>query len=65
MASDEQNVRGPEGVARLLYRVIRTANPRLRYTVGPPVQRAAVGLKRLRPNALLQYGLRLYYGLHT
>ena len=64
-ASDEQNGPGPEGVARLLYRIVNsTSNPRLRYTVGPALQRAAVWLKRLMPNAVLEYGMRQYYGLH-
>ena len=63
MATDEQNGPGPEGVARLLHRIINTHNPRLRYTTGPAVQRAAVWMKRLLPNAALEYGLRKYYGL--
>jgi NAD(P)-dependent dehydrogenase (short-subunit alcohol dehydrogenase family) len=62
-ASDEQNGPGPEGVTRLLGRILNTPNPRLRYTVGPPAQRAAVWMKRLLPNAVLEYGMRKYYGL--
>jgi NAD(P)-dependent dehydrogenase (short-subunit alcohol dehydrogenase family) len=63
MAEDEQSGPGPEGVARLLYKVVSTANPRLRYTVGPQVQRVAAWLKRLLPNALLEHGMRWYYGI--
>ena len=63
MVKDEQNGPGPEGVARRLHRIVNTKNPRLRYTTGPAVQRAAVWLKRLLPNAALEYGMRKYYGL--
>ena len=63
MVSDEQNGPGPEGVARLLYSIVNTPNPRLRYTVGPSVQRAAVWLRSLLPNSLLEYGMRRYYGI--
>jgi NAD(P)-dependent dehydrogenase (short-subunit alcohol dehydrogenase family) len=61
MAADERNGPGPEGVARLLLRIVNTPVPRLRYTVGPPLQRAAVWLKRLLPYAALEYGMRRYY----
>ena len=62
-ATDEQNGPGPEIVAQLVRRVVNTRNPRLRYTVGAPVQRLAVWMKRLLPNALMEYGIRKYYGL--
>jgi len=62
-ATDEQNGPGPEIVAQLVNRVVNTRNPRLRYTVGPPVQRMAVWMKRLLPNAAMEYGMRKYYGL--
>ena len=62
-AHDEQSGRGPEQVARLLYRIINKRNPRLRYTIGPAAQRAAVLLKRLAPNSILEYSMRTYYGL--
>jgi NAD(P)-dependent dehydrogenase (short-subunit alcohol dehydrogenase family) len=64
-ADDEQHGPGPEGVARLLWRIVNTPNPRLRYTVGPPNQRAAVFMKRLLPYAVLEYGMRRYYGLDS
>ncbi len=63
MAHDEQNGPAPEGVARLLHRIIRTPNPRLRYTIGPIAQRAAVFMKRLLPYAVTEYGMRAYYKL--
>ena len=62
MASDEQGGPRPEGVARLVYRVMRKSNPRLRYTVGPATQRAAVWLKRLMPFAVVERAMRAYYG---
>jgi NAD(P)-dependent dehydrogenase (short-subunit alcohol dehydrogenase family) len=62
-AHDEQSGPGPEQVARLLYRIVNRRNPRLRYTIGPVAQRAAVWLKRLAPNSILEYGLRTYYRL--
>ena len=63
MAHDEQSGPGPEQIARLLYRIVSHPNPRLRYTVGPGVQRAAVWLKRLTPHSVLEYSMRTYYGL--
>jgi NAD(P)-dependent dehydrogenase (short-subunit alcohol dehydrogenase family) len=62
-AHDEQSGPGPERIARLLYRIVNQRNPRLRYTVGPIPQRAAVWLKRLAPNSLVEYGIRSYYNL--
>jgi NAD(P)-dependent dehydrogenase (short-subunit alcohol dehydrogenase family) len=62
-AHDEQNGPRPEQIARLVYRVVNQRHPRLRYTTGQVFQRAAVWLKRLLPNGLVEYGLRLYYGL--
>src|ERR1700677_3430229 len=62
-ARDEQNGPGPEQIARLLYGIINLRNPRLRYSTGPIFQRAAVWLKRLLPNSLVEYGVRLYFGL--
>jgi NAD(P)-dependent dehydrogenase (short-subunit alcohol dehydrogenase family) len=62
-ADDEQHGPGPEGIARLLWRIVNTPNPRLRYTAGPAIQRAAVFMKRLLPYAVMEYGMRKYYGL--
>jgi NAD(P)-dependent dehydrogenase (short-subunit alcohol dehydrogenase family) len=63
MASDEQNGPEPEGIARLLYRIVNSPNPRLRYTIGPPGQRAAAWIKRLLPYSIFEFGMRRYYGL--
>jgi NAD(P)-dependent dehydrogenase (short-subunit alcohol dehydrogenase family) len=61
MASDEQGGPTPDGIAHLLYKVINHPNPRLRYTVGPAAQRAAVWMKRLLPNAVIERIMRNYY----
>src|ERR1700753_3884455 len=62
-AHDEQSCPGPEQIARLLHHVVNQRNPRLRYTIGPAAQRAAVWLKRLTPYSLVEYVMRTYYGL--
>jgi NAD(P)-dependent dehydrogenase (short-subunit alcohol dehydrogenase family) len=62
-AHDEQSGPGPEQIARLLYRIVNQRNPRLRHTIGPAPQRAAVWLKRLLPYSILEYGMRTYYGI--
>jgi NAD(P)-dependent dehydrogenase (short-subunit alcohol dehydrogenase family) len=49
-ADDEQGGPGPEGVARLLWRIVNTPNPRLRYTVGATIQRAAWITAALAPS---------------
>lgn len=63
MAADEQGGPAPDRIARLVLRVINTRNPRLRYTAGPTLQRAAIWLKRLFPYALIETILKVYYGL--
>ena len=60
-AADEQAGTAPEAVARLLYRIINRPHPRLRYTVGPAPQRAAVWLKRLMPYAVVEKVMGHYY----
>jgi NAD(P)-dependent dehydrogenase (short-subunit alcohol dehydrogenase family) len=62
-AHDEQSGPGPEQIARLLHRIVNQHRPRLRYTIGPAPQRAAVWLKRLMPYSLLEYSMSTYYGL--
>jgi NAD(P)-dependent dehydrogenase (short-subunit alcohol dehydrogenase family) len=63
MAADEQSNPGPERIARLVYKIITTANPRLRYTIGPGSQRAAVLLKRIAPYSLVEKAMTSYYGV--
>lgn len=62
-AHDEQSGPGPEQIARLLYGIVNKQNPRLRYTIGPGAQRAAVWVKRLLPYSVLEFGMRTYFGL--
>lgn len=61
MAADEQSGPEPEAVARLLFRIVTNPRPRLRYTVGPAPQRAAIWLKRLMPYALVEKVMDYYY----
>ncbi len=61
MAADEQGGPGPEGIARLVAKVIQKRKPRLRYTSGPSPQRLAVWLKRLFPYAVMEAVMRGYY----
>jgi short-subunit dehydrogenase len=61
MASDEQNGPKPDAIARLVHKVIDNPRPRLRYTVGPASQRAAVWLKRLLPNRIVEGIITRYY----
>lgn len=61
MAADEQAGAAPEAVARLLYRIINLPHPRLRYTVGPTHERAAVWLKRLMPYSVVEMVMSRYY----
>jgi NAD(P)-dependent dehydrogenase (short-subunit alcohol dehydrogenase family) len=51
---DEAAAPTPEPVARLVARVLETASPRLRYTVGMPGQRIVVPLKRILPQRLFE-----------
>jgi NAD(P)-dependent dehydrogenase (short-subunit alcohol dehydrogenase family) len=60
---DEQSGPDPDQVARLLYRIVNTQNPRLRYTIAPVTQRAVVWLKRLLPYSVTEYSMRTYFGL--
>ncbi len=62
-AQDEQGGPPPEQIAALLHRIVNLRRPRLRYTIGPPAQRAAVWLKRFLPYSVIERGMRMYYGL--
>lgn len=61
MAADEQSGPGPERLARLVDRILNTPDPRLRYTVGPAFERAAVFLKRLVPWLIIEKIMTRYY----
>jgi NAD(P)-dependent dehydrogenase (short-subunit alcohol dehydrogenase family) len=61
MERDEQGGPEPESVARLLHRIVNHSRPRLRYTVGPWPERAAVWLKRLAPYSVVEKIMDLHY----
>jgi NAD(P)-dependent dehydrogenase (short-subunit alcohol dehydrogenase family) len=61
MASDEQGGPSPEGIARLLHKVLNNTRPRLRYTAGPAAQRVAVWIKRTMPYAVMEKIMQDYY----
>jgi short-subunit dehydrogenase len=52
---EELNGPGPESIARLVEKILKNANPRLRYTVGMPGQRIVSPLKRLLPQRLFEW----------
>jgi NAD(P)-dependent dehydrogenase (short-subunit alcohol dehydrogenase family) len=61
MAKDEQAGPDPDGVARVVLKVLESRRPRLRYTTGPAIQRAAVLLKRIAPYSLIERIMDIYY----
>ena len=61
MAADEQAGPSPDRVALLVDRILNSRRPRLRYTVGPAPQRAAVWLKRVLPYAAIEAIMRQNY----
>ncbi len=52
---EELNVPGPEPIARLIERILRSPNPRLRYTAGMLGQRIVVPCKRLLPGRVFEW----------
>jgi NAD(P)-dependent dehydrogenase (short-subunit alcohol dehydrogenase family) len=63
MESDEQKGHPPEQVALLLEKILKTPAPRLRYTIGPPIEMLAVWLKKVLPARWYEKGLMKYYRL--
>jgi NAD(P)-dependent dehydrogenase (short-subunit alcohol dehydrogenase family) len=63
MEQDEQNGPDPKGIARLIGRIVDNPNPRLRYTIGPAAERAAIWLKRLGPAAVVEKAMKSYYSV--
>lgn len=61
MERDEQNGPSPDSLARLVERVIRARNPRLRYAVAPFSQKSALVLKKVLPSRLFESSLMSYY----
>ncbi len=60
---DERHGANPEQVGRLLERILRNPSPRLRYTVGHLDQRAAVWVKRIAPERLMEWIMMDHYRL--
>jgi NAD(P)-dependent dehydrogenase (short-subunit alcohol dehydrogenase family) len=63
MIQGERRGARPEAVALLLERIMFTARPRVRYTVGPVPERAAASVKRVLPSRLFERLLLPAYGL--
>ncbi|MGB2982339.1 MAG: SDR family oxidoreductase [Candidatus Bipolaricaulia bacterium] len=63
MESDEMGGASPERVARLLHRILRTASPRLRYTVGPLSQRLSAIGKPLLPSGFFEREVMKHYNV--
>lgn len=63
VAHDEQSGVPPETVALLVERIVEHPSPRLRYRVGPAVQRLATTLKGILPGRLFETLLMKYYRL--
>lgn len=61
--ADEARGADPEGVARLVGRVLDTRSPRLRYMVGPPFERYAAAGKSLVPGRLFERIVMRLYGV--
>lgn len=57
---DEEAGGKKAAVARLVLPVLRHPNPRLRYTVGNPVQRLAVAARGILPGRLFEWGIMRY-----
>lgn len=62
-AKDEATAPGPDGVARLVERVLALRHPPLRHTVGMATQRIVSPLKRFLPQRLYEFVLRSALGL--
>jgi NAD(P)-dependent dehydrogenase (short-subunit alcohol dehydrogenase family) len=61
MEADERSGGPPGQVARLLERIIRARRPRVRYTAGGVPQRTMAALRRLLPDAVIEWAIRSYY----
>jgi NAD(P)-dependent dehydrogenase (short-subunit alcohol dehydrogenase family) len=61
MEADERSGSPPGQVARLLEQIIRARRPRVRYVVGGFSQRMMAALRRLLPDAVIEWAIRSYY----
>lgn len=55
MEADELKGAGAEQIAHLIHKIIKHPAPRLRYTIGPGVERLAVQLKKVLPSRLFEW----------
>jgi len=63
MERDESRGPGPEALVPVVERILEARSPRLRYTAGALLQRAAALLKRLLPASLFERVLMTIYGI--
>ena len=62
-AKDEAAAPKPEPIARLVEKILRDPNPRLRYSIGMLGQRIVVPLKRILPQRFFEWALRRAIGI--
>jgi hypothetical protein len=60
--SDEEKGYPPERIGPLVERILSVRSPRTRYVFGQAFQSAVPVLKRLLPNRVAEWAIRLYYG---
>ena len=58
---DERGGGSPEAIGRLVARILAARSPRLRYVVGPVLEKLAIRLKSILPPKLFGWALRKYY----
>ena len=65
-ASDQNmaNAPGPQFVANMIYKIINTGKPRLRYRVGNTLEKASIPLKALLPSKMFERIFLNVYGLY-
>jgi NAD(P)-dependent dehydrogenase (short-subunit alcohol dehydrogenase family) len=59
--SDEGRGSSPEKIARLLHQILQNPSPKVRYSTGEALQRAAAVIKGILPSKLFEWGLMKYY----
>jgi len=63
MEHDEQNGADPIVIAKTVYRILRTRNPKFRYMVGPFAEKLFIMLKKFLPASLSEFMFEKYYKL--
>lgn len=61
MINDEANGPPPLVVAKLMEQIILSSSPRLRFVVGPAMEKVAILLKALLPARVFEWGIMKYY----